>query len=60
MQIVKPALVPKIPINPPKTVVNTMLGMIIGLILGIVFAVLIETFDTSIAAIEEIEYAWQY
>jgi len=55
VQIVKPALVPKIPINPPKTVVNTMLGMIIGLILGIVFAVLIETFDTSIAAIEEIE-----
>ena len=55
VQIVKPALVPKIPINPPKTGVNTILGMIIGLILGIVFAFLIETFDTSIAAIEEIE-----
>ena len=55
IQIVKPALEPTVPINTPKTTVNTVLGMIIGLILGVVFAFLIETFDTSIGAIEEIE-----
>jgi capsular exopolysaccharide synthesis family protein len=55
VQIVKPALEQTVPVNTPKTGVNTILGMIIGLILGVVFAFLIETFDTSIGAIEEIE-----
>ncbi|MDO9558560.1 MAG: AAA family ATPase [Syntrophales bacterium] len=55
VQVVKPALEPTVPVNMPKTGVNTILGMIIGLILGVVFAFLIETFDTSIGAIEEIE-----
>ena len=55
VQVVKPALEPTVPINTPKTGVNIILGMIIGLILGVVFAFLIETFDTSIGAIEEIE-----
>ena len=55
VQIVKPALESTVPINTPKTGVNIILGMIIGLILGVVFAFLIETFDTSIGAIEEIE-----
>ena len=55
VQIVKPALEPTAAINEPKTTVNTVLGLIIGLILGVVFAFLIETFDTSIGAIEEIE-----
>lgn len=55
VQVVKPALEPTDPVNTPKTGVNTVLGMIIGLILGVVFAFLIETFDTSIGAIEEIE-----
>jgi succinoglycan biosynthesis transport protein ExoP len=55
VQIVKPALEPSVSINRPKIGLKTLLGMIIGLILGVVFAFLIETFDTSIAAIEEIE-----
>ncbi len=55
VQVVKPALEPTVPVNMPKTGVNIILGMIIGLILGVVFAFLIETFDTSIGAIEEIE-----
>ena len=55
VQIVKPALEPSVPINRPKIGLKTLLGMIMGLILGILFAFLIETFDTSIAAIEEIE-----
>lgn len=55
VKIVKPALEPTIPINPPKTMATGVVGTLIGLILGIVFAFLIETFDTSIGAIEEVE-----
>lgn len=55
VKIVKPALEPANPINPPKTLATTVVGTIIGLILGIVFAFIIETFDTSMAAIEDIE-----
>jgi succinoglycan biosynthesis transport protein ExoP len=55
VKVVKPAIEPAYPINPPKTGTNTILGTILGLILGVVFAFLIETFDTSIGAIEEVE-----
>ncbi|MDO9565576.1 MAG: polysaccharide biosynthesis tyrosine autokinase [Candidatus Desulfaltia sp.] len=55
VKIVKPALEPAVPINPPKTLATSVVGTIIGLILGIVFAFIIETFDTSIGAIEEVE-----
>jgi len=55
VQIVKPALEPTAPINPPKTAASTGLGFIIGIILGLVFAFLIETFDTSIGAVEDVE-----
>jgi succinoglycan biosynthesis transport protein ExoP len=55
VQIVKPALEPTTPINEPKTAATTGLGLIIGIILGVVFAFLVETFDTSIGAVEEVE-----
>lgn len=55
VKIVKPAIEPTAPINPPKIGTNTILGTVLGLILGVVFAFLIETFDTSIGAIEEVE-----
>jgi capsular exopolysaccharide synthesis family protein len=55
VQIVKPALEPSMPTNPPKTAPSTRLGFIIGIILGLVFAFLIETFDTSIGAVEDVE-----
>lgn len=55
VQIVKPALEPSSPINPPKTGATTSLGFIIGIILGVVFAFLIETFDTSMGAAEDVE-----
>lgn len=55
VQIVKPALEPKKPINPPKSKATTVVGTLLGLILGIVFAFVVETFDTSIGAIEEVE-----
>ncbi|MEW6333424.1 MAG: AAA family ATPase [Thermodesulfobacteriota bacterium] len=55
VQIVKPALLPSKPINPPKTAASTSLGLIIGIILAVVFAFVVETFDTSIGAVEEVE-----
>lgn len=55
VQIVKPALMPTAPINPPKTAATTALGFLLGLVLGIVFAFIVETFDTSIGAVEEVE-----
>ena len=55
VQIVKPALEPSNPINPPKTGATTGLGLIIGIILAVVFAFVVETFDTSIGAVEEVE-----
>ena len=55
VKIVKPALEPSAPINPPKVGNNAAIGTMMGLILGVVFAFLIETFDTSIGAIEEVE-----
>jgi polysaccharide biosynthesis transport protein len=55
VQIVRPALIPTTPVNPPKTLETTGVGLLIGLILGLVLAFLAETFDTSMGAIEEIE-----
>jgi capsular exopolysaccharide synthesis family protein len=55
VQIVKPALEPTIPINPPQKAAAGFVGTLIGIVLGVVFAFVVETFDTSMAAIEEIE-----
>ncbi|MFH1490782.1 MAG: AAA family ATPase, partial [Pseudomonadota bacterium] len=53
--IVKPALLPSTPVNPPKTTATGAMGILIGLILGLVTAFIVETFDTSLGAIEDIE-----
>ncbi|MFC1532579.1 SPOR domain-containing protein [Thermodesulfobacteriota bacterium] len=53
--IVKPALLPSTPINPPKTVATGAMGIFIGIVLGLVLAFIIETFDTSLGAIEDVE-----
>ena len=53
--IVQPAFLPKHPINPPRKIATGTLGMIVGLVLGIVLAFILETFDTSIGAIEDVE-----
>ena len=53
--IVKPALTPTAPINPPKTMATGALGILIGLVLGIVIGFVVETFDTSLGAIEDVE-----
>jgi uncharacterized protein involved in exopolysaccharide biosynthesis len=55
VKIVKPALLPTHPINPPKTAATGAAGVIIGLVLGIVIGFVVETFDTSLGAIEDVE-----
>ncbi len=53
--IVKPAMVSSTPINPPKTLTTGAMGIVIGLVLGLVLAFIMETFDTSLGAIEDVE-----
>ena len=53
--MVRPALLPTAPINPPKTATTGAIGFIIGVILGLVAALVVETFDTSLGAIEDVE-----
>jgi len=55
VNIVKPALLPSAPINPPNTAATGMMGIIIGLVIGMVIAFVAETFDTSLGAIEDVE-----
>ncbi|HID95085.1 MAG TPA: polysaccharide biosynthesis tyrosine autokinase [Candidatus Latescibacteria bacterium] len=55
VSIVRPALRPRYPINPPKTRATTFAGVVMGLILGLVFAFVAETLDTSIGTIEDVE-----
>ncbi len=55
VQIVRPAVEPTEPINPRKTAATGAFGALIGLILGVIFAYVVETFDTSLGAVEEIE-----
>ncbi len=53
--MVRPALLPTVPVNPPKTATTGAIGFLIGLILGLVAALVVETFDTSLGAIEDVE-----
>jgi succinoglycan biosynthesis transport protein ExoP len=55
VKIVKPARLPTHPINPPKTAATGAAGVLIGLVLGIVIGFVVETFDTSLGAIEDVE-----
>ncbi len=55
VSIVKRATEPRVPNNPPKTILNTLLGIVIGIILGLVFAFIYESLDTSIGTLEDVE-----
>jgi polysaccharide biosynthesis transport protein len=55
VNIVKPALLPTKAINTPSTAVNGIMGVVIGMVLGLVVAFIVETFDTSLGAIEDVE-----
>lgn len=55
VSIVRPAFLPQYRTNPPKTKAKSTMGFLIGTILGMIVAFVAETFDTSLAAIEEVE-----
>jgi capsular exopolysaccharide synthesis family protein len=55
VNIVKPALLPSTPINPPRTAATGAMGVVIGVVLGLIIAFVVETFDTSLGAIEDVE-----
>ena len=55
VNIVKPALLPTHPINSKNTAAAGILSVVIGVILGFVIAFIVETFDTSLGAIEDVE-----
>ncbi|MBI2471457.1 MAG: polysaccharide biosynthesis tyrosine autokinase [Planctomycetes bacterium] len=55
VSLVRPALLPRSPINPPTTTRTAAIGTIVGLILGLVIAFIFETMDTSIGTIEDVE-----
>jgi capsular exopolysaccharide synthesis family protein len=53
--IVAPALIPELPINPPKIISSFFIGLLLGLFLGVFFAIVMENLDTSIGTIEDVE-----
>ncbi len=55
VNIVKPAFRPSFRDNPPQVGLNAFVGGLLGLIVGLVFALVLETMDTSIGAIEDVE-----
>ncbi len=55
VSIVRPAFEPNTAINKPSLILNSLIGAIIGMVVGLVFAFLLETMDTSIGAIEDVE-----
>ena len=55
VKIIKPALEPNVPINMPDTTMNTVTGAVIGLVVGLVLALIVETMDTSLGTIEDVE-----
>ncbi len=54
VKIVNPATVPKTPIRPNKKLATT-LGLVIGLVIGIFMSFVVETLDTSMGTIDDLE-----
>lgn len=54
IMVVETATVPRMPISPKKNL-NKLLGSVVGIILGVIFAFGLESLDTSIGTIEDVE-----
>jgi polysaccharide biosynthesis transport protein len=52
---VRPAISPSIPMNPPQTTGKAIAGLLIGLTIGVILAFVLESLDTSIATIQDVE-----
>ena len=55
VSIVRPATAPAKPSNLPQTAAKTLVGLVVGLTLGLVLAFVVESLDTSIGTIEDVE-----
>jgi capsular exopolysaccharide synthesis family protein len=53
--IVRPAVEPTTPNAVTQTATKTMVGFVIGLVMGVVLSLIVESLDTSIGAIEDVE-----
>ncbi len=53
--VVRPALVPASPTNLPSKIMIVGTGIVLGLIIGVVLSFVLETMDTSIGTIEDVE-----
>ena len=55
VSLVRPATVPGAPTNPPQTAGKVIAGLLIGLTVGLVLAFVVESLDTSIGTIQDVE-----
>jgi len=55
VSLVRPAMLSRVRINPIKVSQTGMAGLILGLVLGLIVALILETMDTSVGTIEEVE-----
>ena len=55
VSLVRPATVPGAPTNPPQTTGKAIAGLLIGLTVGLVLAFVVESLDTSIGTIQDVE-----
>ncbi|MFB3816111.1 MAG: AAA family ATPase [Candidatus Methylomirabilales bacterium] len=55
VSLVRPAIEPTRPVNPPQTTGKTIVGLLIGLTVGLVLAFVLESMDTSIGTIQDVE-----
>jgi capsular exopolysaccharide synthesis family protein len=55
VSVVRPAIEPTRPMNPPQTAAKTLVGILIGLTVGLVLAFVLESLDTSIGTIQDVE-----
>jgi capsular exopolysaccharide synthesis family protein len=55
VSLVRPAIRPDRPINPPQTTGKGVVGLLIGLTVGLVLAFVLESLDTSIGTIQDVE-----
>lgn len=55
VSLIRPAMLSTMRINPVRTGQTAMAGSILGLVLGLIIALILESMDTSIGTIDEVE-----
>jgi capsular exopolysaccharide synthesis family protein len=55
VSLVRPATAPATPTNPSQPLAKTIVGLLIGLTVGVVLAFVLESLDTSIGTIQDVE-----